>query len=97
MGVHREGKDFEIAVDGRVFTNDASQMVRAAIDGLGLAYVLESTVREQLAAKQLVRVLDVWCPSFPGFFLYYPSRINIAPKVQALVDFLKKRSAPRRR
>jgi len=71
-------------------------MVLAAMDGLGLAYVAESRVREHLAANTLVRVLDAWCPPFPGLFLYYPSRANVAPKLKALVEFLKKQRAKRR-
>lgn len=82
-------KDFEVAVSGRLLIDDGDLMVAAALDGLGLAYVLESSVRAELAAGRLVRVLDAFCPPFPGFFLYYPSRRQIAPKLQALVDFLK--------
>ena len=48
-------------------------------------------VREHLAAKRLVRVLEPFCAPFPGFFLYYPSRAHLAPKLQALVDFLRVR------
>jgi DNA-binding transcriptional LysR family regulator len=90
------GKDFEIAVNGRVLLNDGDLMLDAALDGLGLAYVLESGVREHLAAKRLVRVLDAFCVPFPGLFLYYPSRAHIAPKLQALVDFLKVGARSRR-
>ncbi|MDB4956932.1 MAG: Transcriptional regulator, LysR family protein [Myxococcales bacterium] len=84
-----DGKDFEIAVNGRMLLNDGALMLDAALDGLGLAYVLESGVREHLAAKRVVRVLDAFCVPFPGLFLYYPSRAHIAPKLQALVEFLK--------
>ena len=83
------GKDFELAVDGRLLVNDGDLMVRAALDGLGIAYVVDSAVREHLDQKRLVRVLEAFCTPFPGFFLYYPSRAQIAPKLQALVDFLK--------
>lgn len=82
-------KDLEIAVTGRMVVNDGDIMVRAALDGLGLAYVMESTVREHVAARRLVRVLEPFCVPFPGFFLYYPSRAQIAPKLGALVDFLR--------
>jgi DNA-binding transcriptional LysR family regulator len=85
-----QGKDFEIAVDGRVVCNDADLMVRAALDGLGLAYLLEASVRSEMADKRLLRVLDAFCAPFPGFFLYYPSRSLLSPKLRALVDFLKK-------
>jgi DNA-binding transcriptional LysR family regulator len=91
------GKDLEIAVDGRLLANDAALMVKAATDGIGLAYVFESMVRELLAERRLVRVLEDYCPPFPGFFLYYPSRAQVAPKLAALVDFLKKRTARRGR
>jgi len=46
-------------------------------------------VRDDVAAKRLVRVLEPFCTPFPGFFLYYPSRAQIAPKLQALADFLR--------
>ena len=48
--------------------------VRAAIDGVGLAFSLEQNVAPNLASGALVRVLEEWCPPFAGFFLYYPSR-----------------------
>ena len=85
------GRDIAIAVDGRVITNDADLMVRAALDGAGLAYVTEKSVAKELQAKRLVRVLTAFCPSFPGLFLYYPSRSQLAPKLRALLEFLKAR------
>jgi DNA-binding transcriptional LysR family regulator len=84
------GKDLEIAVDGHIVTNDGAVLVDAALDGLGLAYVFESMVEKLVAGKRLVRVLDKYCPQIPGYFLYYPSRVNLAPKLKALVDFLKR-------
>jgi hypothetical protein len=56
---------------------------------VGLAYVFESAVREHLATGRLVRVLEAYCPPFPGLFLYYPSRVQLAPKLRALIDFLR--------
>ncbi|HEX7663169.1 MAG TPA: LysR substrate-binding domain-containing protein, partial [Polyangiaceae bacterium] len=83
------GKTFDIAVNGRILVNDGDLMNDAARAGLGLAYVIEASVREDLAKKRLVRVLSPFCASFPGFFLYYPSRTHLAPKLQALVDTLR--------
>jgi DNA-binding transcriptional LysR family regulator len=82
-------KDIEIAVHGRVVTNDGAVLVDAALDGLGLAYVFENMVRQPVLEQRLVRVLDEYCLQAPGYFLYYPSRANIAPKLKALIDFLK--------
>ena len=85
----QNGKDLEIAIAGHLVTNDGAVLVDAALDGLGLAYVFESMVRQLVADKRLVRVLDKYCPQVPGYFLYYPSRTNVAPKLKALIEFLK--------
>jgi DNA-binding transcriptional LysR family regulator len=87
--VTENGKDLEVAVKGRVVTNDAELMVRAAVDGIGLANVLESMVTAELEDRRLVRVLADYCPPFPGYFLYYPSRAHVSPKLRALIDFLR--------
>jgi DNA-binding transcriptional LysR family regulator len=84
-------KELEIAVNGRLTVDDAGMLVDAAVDGIGLAYVFESMVAEHLAAKRLVRVLEEYCPPFPGYFLYYPSRAHVAPKLRAFVDFMRLR------
>lgn len=86
-----EGRELAIAVDGRITTNDSDVMVRAALDGVGLAYVMEDTVAAALAEKRLVRVLTPYCPHFPGLFLYYASRKQLPPKLRALVEFLRAR------
>jgi len=91
-----EGKDFAVAVDGRILLNDGDLMVGAAEAGLGLAYVVESRVRAELASKRLVRVLEPYCTPFPGFFLYYPSRAQMAPKLKALIEFFKLRPSSNR-
>jgi len=90
------GKTFEIAVEGRVVTNDGAVLVDCAVEGLGLAYVFEDMVTELVSGKRLVRVLDRYSPQIPGYFLYYPSRVNVAPKLKVLIDFLKRSDSPRR-
>ncbi|MDC0674222.1 LysR family transcriptional regulator [Nannocystis radixulma] len=86
-----KGRDISLAVDGRLVTNEYDVMVRAALDGVGLAYLLENSVTEALVDKRLVRVLTPYCPPFPGLFLYYPSRTQVPPKLRALVEFLRAR------
>jgi DNA-binding transcriptional LysR family regulator len=83
------GKDLELAVNGRVIVDDAEAMLDAAVAGLGLAHLIEPTVRKLIDEKKLVRVLERYCPPFPGLYLYYPSRAQIAPKLRALVDWLR--------
>ncbi len=63
-----------ISVSGSLLVDDLDLIIQAALDGAGLAWVAEDRVATQLASGTLVRVLEDWCPPFPGFFLYYPSR-----------------------
>jgi DNA-binding transcriptional LysR family regulator len=83
------GRWFEIDVDGPLVTNDAPLTVRAALDGIGLVHTLEYYVRDHLAAGRLEAVLDAWLPPFDGFYLYYPSRYQVPPKLRAFIDFLR--------
>lgn len=70
-------------------------ILKAAIQCVGLIKYLDICVREQLASGEWVRVLQPWCPSFPGFYLYAPTRAQMPAKVRALIDFLvEKRSLP---
>lgn len=79
----------EVAVEGPLTLDDPDLMIAAALDGVGLASVMEGQVAHHLAAGRLVRVLEDWCPSFPGFFLYYPGRRQMPAALRALVDFLQ--------
>jgi DNA-binding transcriptional LysR family regulator len=85
----RRGKPVTVSVSGPLVISDVELMLRAALDGVGLAFLLEHHVAEHVARKRLVGVLEDWCPPFPGFFLYYPSRRHQPPALQALVEALR--------
>jgi len=78
-----------VAVRGPLVTEDTELIIRAAIDGVGLAFAIESHVLPQLASGILVRVLEDWSAPFPGYYLYYPSRRQQPAAVTALVDTLR--------
>jgi DNA-binding transcriptional LysR family regulator len=63
-----------VPVRGSVLTNDNMTSAGLAAEGMGLAYALEPMVRPQLREGRLVRVLEAYAPTVPGFFLYYPNR-----------------------
>ncbi len=73
---------------GNAVFNDDASMLRAALRGVGLVQHLDLCVRQHLADGSLVRVLAPWCPPFPGFYLYVPSRKQMPTKMRALIDFL---------
>lgn len=85
----RGGIELEIDVAGSLTLNDQDLMVDAALDGAGLAYVFEKQVEDLIAKRRLVRVLADWCPAYPGFFMYYPSRRQLPAALRAFVDFVK--------
>lgn len=70
----KDGREVKVKVDGQLVFNTLALRIRSAIDGLGLAYVPEDQVQDHIDAGTLVRVLDDWCPAYPGYRLYYPSR-----------------------
>src|SRR6266576_5541958 len=95
-GVYRwefdKGKQsLTVAVNGPLIVDDVQLSIRAAIDGVGLAFVDEDRVAPHLASGALVLVLEDWCPPFPGFFLYYPSQRQLRPALSALIETLRLR------
>lgn len=87
----QRGRWFEIDVDGPLVSNDASLTVRGALDGVGLSHMIETYVREHIAAGRLETVLDSWLPPYDGFYLYYPSRYQVPPKLRVFIDYLRSR------
>src|SRR5436190_670612 len=69
--------------------DDEEMIINAALAGVGLAYVVEEQVASLLQAGALARVLEDWCPPFPGFFLYYPGRRQVSPALAAFIDAIR--------
>jgi DNA-binding transcriptional LysR family regulator len=78
-----------VAVNGPLIVDDREVATRAAVDGVGLAFMSDEHAAPHLASGALVRVLEDWCPPFPGFFLYYPSRRQQPAALSALIDTLR--------
>jgi len=89
----RGGEELEVEVEGPLSVSDQDLMVTPALAGVGLAYVFEGQVQQHLAEGRLVRVLEDWCPSYPGFVLYYPSRRQLPAALQAFVNHIRARAA----
>ena len=85
----RDGKSRQISLSGRVMVNDTDLAVRAAVDGLGIAYTLEALAKPFLRSGQLVRVLEDWSPSFEGLFLYYSGHRQVPVVLRALTNMLR--------
>ncbi|MEL6475306.1 MAG: LysR family transcriptional regulator [Pseudomonadota bacterium] len=91
-----KGVPFDVAVEAQITTSDLRFMLRAALVGAGITFATEETFRPYIETGQLVPLLQDYLPPFPGFFLYFPQRRNMAPKLRALIDHVKMnaRAAP---
>jgi DNA-binding transcriptional LysR family regulator len=92
----RNRKSRRISVQGRVMVNETDLAVRAAVDGLGIAYTVEALAEPFLRSGQLVRVLDDWSPSFEGLYLYYPGHRQVPATLRALIDMIRTARGPAR-
>jgi DNA-binding transcriptional LysR family regulator len=87
----KSGRALNVRVDGRLAFNNARLVLQAAEAGFGIGFLPEDHVQEAMAAGRLVRLLADWCPLFPGFHLYYPSRRQPTPAFALLVEALRHR------
>ncbi|GAA0318893.1 LysR family transcriptional regulator [Sphingomonas oligophenolica] len=89
--LERDARELRVRVDGQLVFNNSQMVVRAALEGFGLACVLEDYVVQDLAEGRLTRVLTDWCPPFAGYHLYYPSRRQPSAAFSLVVDALRYR------
>jgi DNA-binding transcriptional LysR family regulator len=87
----KNGRALNVRVEGQLVFNGAGGLLNAALNGLGLAFLMEGYAQEHIAKGRLVRVLSEWCPPFSGYHLYYPSRRQPSPAFSLLVDALRYR------
>jgi len=85
----QNGTTITVPVSGRALVNTCELALRAAADGVGIAYAIESQAEPFVRSGQLVRVLQDWSPAFPGFYLYHPSRRQMPAALRALIDMMQ--------
>lgn len=89
--LEKDGREINVRGEGQLIFNSLSMRLHSALDGLGMAYMPEDHVKPYIADGRLIRVLKDWCPSFPGYHLYYPSRRHSSPALALLADNLRYR------
>ncbi|MFK4870614.1 LysR family transcriptional regulator [Novosphingobium sp. ZW T3_23] len=87
----QEGRPLNVRVDGQLIVNDIALAHQGAIEGSGIAYLPLDYVQSSIDSGKLVRVLLNWCPPFPGYHLYYPSRRQQSPALAAVIEALRYR------
>ncbi len=87
--LEKNHRELHVRVDGQLVFNNIKLRVEAALAGLGLAFLPEDVVQADIAKGRLLRVLEDWCPPFPGYHLYYPSRRHHSPAFALLMEALR--------
>jgi DNA-binding transcriptional LysR family regulator len=85
-----DGRPVEYEVQGSLTISDTLFGLDAALEGVGLAYTYEQLAEPHIRAKRLRRVLTKFSPTFPGFYLYYPSRHDQPTKLKALIEYVSR-------
>lgn len=82
-------RTLEVPVHGPLIVNDTGANIAAARDGIGLAYVAEPLIADEIADGRLETVLTDYLPMTPGLYIYFPSRAQALPKLRAFVDHMR--------
>ncbi|WP_374074462.1 LysR substrate-binding domain-containing protein [Bdellovibrio bacteriovorus] len=84
-----KGSDFQVQVKGSLILNDSVMTLKAAMDGLGIMYASEDAIKDKVESGKLEIILNQYAATSAGFYLYYPKRSQVLPKLRAFIDHLK--------
>jgi DNA-binding transcriptional LysR family regulator len=90
-GLEKDHREVKVRGEGQLVFNSLGMRLSSALDGLGVAYLPEDQALQYVAEGRLIRVLEDWCPKFPGYHLYYPSRRHSSPALTLLIENLRYR------
>lgn len=82
-------KKIEIGVSGQLIVNDVDLMVKATRDGIGIGYVAEAYIAEEIRRGELVPMLSEWSPGYGSWYLYYASRRHMSAPLKAFAGFIR--------
>lgn len=82
-------KTMTVHPQGPVIVDDPDMLIQSVANGVGIGMAMEESLKDLISRGRLVQVLKDWCPTFPGYFLYYPSRRNQPAALTALINTLR--------
>ncbi len=89
-----KGKEFQVQVKSSLILNDSLIMLDAALDGAGIIYSTEDAIRDEIRSGKLEIVLNQYACTSTGFYLYYPKRSQVLPKLRAFIEHIKSENKP---
>jgi len=87
----KDGRELRVRVEGQLTFNSGDQILQAALDGFGVAYLPQGQVQPFVDRGDLAELLADWTPAYPGYHLYYPSRRQQTPAFAVVVEALRYR------
>ena len=84
----RDDRELRLHVNGQLTFNAVPPVIKACLDGFGIAYLTEDIVRGHIDRGELIPMLGEWSPPFPGYHLYYPNRREASPAFRKVVEVL---------
>lgn len=84
-----EGLQIKIKINGQWVFNESYHSVDAVRLGLGIAYIPEDMIEDDLLCGRLVKVLEQYSIQFQGYHLYYPHRRQQSPALKLVIDTLR--------
>lgn len=88
----QKGKEFQVQVKGSLILNDSLLILDAAEHGLGVIYTTENTAMNKARSGRLEVILTSFACTSAGFYLYYPNRSHVLPKLRAFIEHIKTES-----
>lgn len=85
----QDGRPLNVRVEGSFITNDVDLVIEAAVAGMGLCCLPDLHLQPWIDRGELVPVLEEWSPSFPGYHIYYPARIQGSSVFNLLLNKLR--------
>jgi len=87
-----KGKAFDVQVKGSLIMNDSILALNAAVEGAGLMYTTEDAIQDKIKSGKLEIVLNSFAPTSTGYYLYYPQRSQVQPKLRVFIDHMKEQA-----
>ena len=85
----KDGLEIKMKINGQWVFNESYHSADAVRLGLGIAYIPEDMVEDDLRCGRLIKVLDEYSIQFSGYHLYYPHRRQQSPALRLVIDTLR--------
>ena len=92
--LERDGQKLRMDLPVRMALNELPAIKQAVLLGLGIGFITEWFIKEELKSGALKPVLLAWCQPFGGLRLYYSGHRFVPARLRALIDLAHELGLP---